>query len=173
MNSFLFILVLFIILIYLLLIDDTQIINKNKNIYKDKKNKKKELNNAFVYIIPFNNKNFSLSINSNNRLYLTNDNSKSEIFKIIKNYNRLAIQSTTLGNLLMINYTSFHNYDYDVNIQGVSLQNNATKLKLIKDKNKYYLKFYNNYYLCVNNTGNIFACKDKSKIFYFKFKKII
>lgn len=173
MISLIFIFILFFIMIYfLLLLDDTQYENNKKDGNKDDN---KETNyDTFVYLISRNG--YYISINDiTGGLYLNNDITKAEIFKIVKgNRNKIGLQSTTLGHYLMINYTSFYNYEYDINLQGVSLENNATQLKLIKNKkNKnYYIKFYNNYYLCIDINGNLFSCKDKSKVLYFKFEKI-
>lgn len=171
MNSIVYIFIIFIVLIYLLLTLDER---KEKKLQVKKEEKQaesiEENIEPFVYLTS-NGYNVCLNTTTDN-LFLDNDVSKAEIFKLIKySRNKIGLQSSTLSSFLMINYTSFHNYEYDVNLHGTNLENNATQLKLLKNKkNKhYYVKFYNEYYLCVDKNGYLFSSKDKSKIFFFKF----
>jgi len=73
---------------------------------------------------------------------------------------------------MMINYTSFHTNEYDVVVNGSNKDNIATQLRLTRKKHHgYYIKFYNQHYLCIDNNGLLFACRNKDRRLYFKFKK--
>lgn len=176
MNSLIYILLLFLLLIYLLLLnDDTEYKRKIPKVKKEKQQKK----NAYVYIIT--SKGFYICINENTgQLNLNKDKIQAELFKIVKRKrNKIGIFSTTLNTYLQINYTTFSNSEYDIRLNGYNLDNNATQITLSvssrdkknKKQNNYCIKFYNNHYLSNDKNGNVFGCRDKSKITRVKFTK--
>ena len=167
---------LFSVLIYFLLQDEIKD-DKQKAPESKPKPKPEDLKDAFVNIISVEknkgNTRYLKVNNINKGLYISND---PETFKIVKiGRDKIGIQSIINKDLLMIDYTPFHNNEYDVLFGKSSLKNNSAMLKLIKKKNTdvYYIKFFNNHYLCIDENKNMVACKDKERRFYFKFKKTI
>ena len=86
--------------------------------------------------------------------------------------NRITLK-TVSDYYLNVKYTVFPKPEYDVNAVNKNIIESILKLRQISvvDKKKkkiiYYLKFSNDYYLCINKNGVIFASPDKNKIFYF------
>lgn len=77
---------------------------------------------------------------------------------------------------LNIKYTTFPKPEYDISAMNNNIIESVLKLKKIqiksnvknkKKKNIYYIKFSNDYYLCINKNGIFYASKDSNKIFYF------
>lgn len=77
---------------------------------------------------------------------------------------------------LNIKYTTFPKPEYDISAMNNNIIESVLKLKKIqiksnkknkKPKNIYYIKFSNDYYLCINKNGIFYASKDSNKIFYF------
>ena len=170
---------LFAILFYFLLQDEEKGLkdDKQKRPQPTPKPKPEDLKDALVNIISVvKNKGATqyLKVNNINKgVYISND---PETFKIIKiGKDKIGIQSVKNKDFLMIDYTPIHNNDYDVMFGKTSLKNNSAMIKLIKKKNTdtYYIKFFNNHYLCIDENKNMLACKDKERRFYFNFKKII
>lgn len=158
----------FFILMYLLIVspDTTEETTK-----KDKDPEEDLIDSALVHIV-HHKKKYCVSVNEKlNTLHLDIPRN-AEVFKLIKkkNSNRIGLESLKCKGMIMINCTAFYNKTYDINLKGMTLENMGVQLKLqrnMKTKN-YYLKFYNNYYLCNDKNGYLFAGKDKKDVMYFK-----
>lgn len=127
---------------------------------------------ALVYIV--HKKKYCVSVNEKLNTLNLDIPRNAEVFKLTKkkDSDRIGLESLTCKGMIMINCTAFYNKTYDLNLKGKTLDNMAVQLKLkrnMKNKN-YYLKFYNNYYLCTDRNGYLFAGKDKKDIMYFKFE---
>lgn len=77
---------------------------------------------------------------------------------------------------LNIKYTTFPKPEYDISAMNDNIIESVLKLKKIqiktnskvkKKKYVYYIKFSNDYYLCINKDGIFYASKDSNRIFYF------
>lgn len=100
--------------------------------------------------------------------------------KVTYKKNRITLK-TSDNFFLNIKYTRFPKEDYDVAAINDNIVESVLKLRQIpieiakglplkkkkKQKYVYYIKFNNDYYLCINKDMILYASKDKNKIFYF------
>jgi hypothetical protein len=104
-------------------------------------------------------------------LYLTDDKSRAEIFKIIVDPTNKKSPKIFLmiddGHYINLKYTPFSKKEYDVRV-NVNEKINTARLKLIKNSKGICIKFSNGFYLTIFK-GSLYSSRDKSRIFYFKF----
>lgn len=100
--------------------------------------------------------------------------------KVTYKKNRITLK-TTDNFFLNIKYTRYPKEEYDVGGFTDNIVESVVKLRQIpleiakglplkknkKQKYVYYLKFLNDYYLCINKDMILYASKDKNFIFYF------
>ena len=104
-------------------------------------------------------------------LYLTEDKARADEFTIISD--RVHKKSPKIflmlddGYYVNLKYTPFSKKEYDVRM-NVNEKINTARLKLSKSSKGIYIKFSNGFYLTIFE-GSLYSCKDKSRIFYFKF----
>ena len=104
-------------------------------------------------------------------LYLTNDKTRAEIFKIhVDNTNKKSPKIYLLSQdnfYVNLKYTPFAKNEYDVNA-NINEKVNTTRLKINKSSKGTYIKFSNGFYMSIFN-DTIYSSRDKTRIFYFKF----
>ncbi len=161
-----FILILFCFLFYFLIQDDTEKVKENVKIPHRKKQLLEHPEDAYVKIVDSNGRYLNTTSDKGFKLSKT-----SEEFQIVKlDKNKVGIKSPKSGDFLMIQYSPLYNTSYKVVTGQTILKNNSVALKLsFKEKvNMYYIKFFNDHYLCFDDE-KVFSSKDKTKIFYFTF----
>lgn len=157
----------FFIMAYILLVTDSP-----DTCLKSKEEQPEDplIDSALVHIVHKNK--YYVSVNEKLNTLNLDIPRNAEVFKLTKKQesDRIGLESLTCKGMIMINCTAFYNKTYDINLKGQTLENMAVQLKLkrnMKNKN-YYLKFYNNYYLCTDKNGYLFAGKEKRDALYFK-----
>ncbi len=164
------ILFVFFIVLYYLVISSEEITEESKDKEEDT-----VVDSALVHIVHHTQK-YYLSVNEKLHTLHLDIPRNAEIFKLIKkkDSNRIGLESLKCKGMIMVNCTAFYNKTYDIDLKGQTLDNMGVQLKLqrnMKNKN-YYLKFYNNYYLCNDKNGYLFAGKDKKHVMYFKLESV-
>jgi hypothetical protein len=95
-------------------------------------------------------------------------------------YRKNKITLKTHDNFFLnIKYSRYPKEEYDISAVNKNITQSVIKLRksLIKSsskkkKYKYYLKFPNDHYLCINKDDLLFSSKDRNKIFYFEMVKV-
>jgi len=104
-------------------------------------------------------------------LFLTDDKSRAEVFKIVLDTTNKKSPKIFLmiddGHFINLKYTPFSKKEYDVRV-NVNEKINTARLKLVKNSKGICIKFSNGFYLTIFK-GSLYSSRDKTRIFYFKF----
>ena len=170
-------------ILYFLIHDKNIKIKKQKEECIDYNNKEKK-----VYIVVYvENVKYYLALDEYTRVYyLSEDKSVGEMFKLeyvlrpgqegvdkedlVYYKNKVSIRSND-NYYLNLRYTTFNKAEYDISSDTKTI-NNTCILKINKNKDKFYIKFFNEHYMCLDRSKSIFSSNKKNKIMFFTFEDL-
>jgi len=179
-------LVLVFSILYFLIHDKNNKIKKQKEDYKDRVDHNNKEKNGYIVVFIDDAPHY-LALDEYTRIYyLTEDKNVGEIFKLeyiarpgqegvnkqdLTYYkNKVSIRSKD-NYYLNLRYTTFNKAEYDISSDTKTI-NNTCILKINKSKDKFYIKFFNEHYMCLDRSKCIFSSNKKNKIMFFAFEQI-